>query len=163
MTHILRLWRGDVNRWHSNPSRNLRNSGDTIHAHSARCCLLLTWLNPSASAAMIIDCLRHDAPETITGDTPYGMKRASATLKSALDGVEDHACAVLGIRKPICDPWIKLADNLDAYLWMLDVEPSLKDQLDWQNMRTEIVKASAELGCSDDVVELIMGAESGRG
>lgn len=161
MTNIIRLWRGDVNRWHSHPSHKLRNSGDTIHKHSARCGILLAWLNPSAPASMINDCLHHDAAETITGDVPYGAKRGSVTFKAALDGVEEVAFTILGIRQPTCCPWIKLVDNLDAYLWMLEHDPALKEKPDWRDMRTAIIKQAAELGRSDDVVELIMGAENG--
>lgn len=161
MTNIIRLWRGDVNRWHSHPSHKLRNSGDTIHKHSARCGILLAWLIPSVSIYTLTNCLHHDAAETITGDVPYGAKRGSEALARALWGVEQSACDVLGIRKPEASPWIKLVDNLDAYLWMLDHDPALKENPDWRGMRTAIIKHAAELGRADDVVELIMGAESG--
>lgn len=148
---LLRLWRGDVNRWHSHPSRHLRLSGDTIHAHSARCAILLTWLNPAAPASMIRDCILHDAAETITGDIPYGAKRRWSMPDMS------EAESDLGVRT-ICDPWIKLVDNLDAYLWLLDNDPREKDKPDWQNMRTAIIQAAANLNVSDDVVELMLDA-----
>lgn len=150
--NILRLWRGDVNRWHSHPSRLLRQSGDTIHAHSARCAMLLAWLNPKADLRGVIF---HDAAETITGDIPYGAKRRWQ-MPDMQDAERD-----LGIAT-ICAPWIKLVDNLDAYLWMLDVDPREKEKPDWRDMRTDIIQSAANLSVADDVVGLIVEMESGK-
>ena len=152
---ILRLWRGDVARWHSHPSRLLRQSGDTIHAHSARCAILMAWINPSATAQQLRHCILHDAAETITGDIPYGAKR-----RWAFPDMQD-AEADLHIRTE-CDPWIKLVDNLDAYLWMLDVDPRLKNATDWQDMRASIVTQAAFLGVSDVVIGMILDLENGN-
>lgn len=151
----LRLWRGDVARWHSHPSRLLRQSGDTIHSHSARCAILLAWLNPTATADQFRSCILHDAAETITGDIPYSAKR-----RWAFPDVDDEVNADLGI-DPICDPWIKLVDGLDAYLWMLENDPREQNKPDWTAHLIEIYDAAERLGVRSKVYEVLHEATHG--
>lgn len=150
--NILRLWRGDVNRWHSHPSRLLRQSGDTIHAHSARCAMLLLHLKPNASADELEACILHDAAETITGDIPYAAKRRW-TMPDMSDADEE-----LGVNVS-CSPWVKLADNLDAYLWMLSVDGDLRFAHEWRKMRTEILRLADDMEVGQSVVDILIEAE----
>lgn len=141
------LWRGDVNRWHSHPNRKLRNSGDTVHAHAARCCILLLDLHPNPSAALLSACLMHDAAEGWTGDAPYEAKQRWPMLADALEWAETEVEAQQGIPTPVDQvdrDWIKLVDRLDAYLWMLDCAPEEAASLAWEAcLRDVLARADA--------------------
>lgn len=152
------LWKRDVNRWHSHPSRKLRNSGDTVHAHAARCCILLLDLHPTASAQLIASCLMHDAAEGWTGDVPYNAKHRWPMLTSALAWAETDVEMQVGVTTPATQKdrdWIKLVDRLDAYLWMLDVAPEEAASFEWQECQRDLLARADALGVRQKVWAMI--------
>lgn len=146
----LTLWRADVARWHSNPVRALRLSGDATHAHSARMCLLILDLHPAPSVELLEAVLHHDLPETITGDVPYGAKQRWPELKEALDWAEAEIATdyELGYR---CDPFIKLVDRLDAYIWAHENAPFVLQETEWLDCRRWIKAESKRLDVGDKI------------
>lgn len=157
MNPTIQLWRsGFVNRWHSHHSHALRNSQDTTGGHGYRVALLLKSLNPEADANLILFALTHDAQESVTGDIPHGMKRHymfNVFLK------EQERDAADEMELPVVDEddeiWIKLCDKLDAYLWVMSVEPSLIDTPDWDDEYERIMQMAEELGVEDAVRGLV--------
>jgi hypothetical protein len=141
----LTLWRADVSRWHSSPDRALRMSGDTTQAHSARMCLLLLDMHPNPTLDLVRAILHHDTPETVTGDIPYGAKQRWPELKDALDWAEAEVATDLDLGYSN-DPFIKLADRLDAYLWAHQVAPYVLATMEWRVCHAWIIAEGWRLG-----------------
>lgn len=150
----LTQWRGNVNRWHSNPVNALRNSGDTIHAHAARCCILLLRIKPDIDAHTLAACLHHDTAETITGDMPYLAKQRWPELR--LEVFKAEAQVEEELQLPASGYlFIKLVDRLDALLWAHDNAPFVIQEHEWQKCIFWIKGTSANL-CVGDVVKGIL-------
>lgn len=150
----LTQWRGNVNRWHSNPVNALRNSGDTIHAHAARCCILLLRIKPDVDVNTLAACLHHDTAETITGDMPYLAKQRWPELRIEAFKAESRVDDELELRA-YGHPLIKLVDRLDALLWAHDNAPFVIQETEWQECVKWLEKTSKALGCHDVVGDIL--------
>lgn len=146
----LTLWRADVARWHSDPVRALRLSGDATQAHSARMCMLILDLHPAPTVELLEAVLHHDMPEAITGDVPYGAKQRWPELKEALDWAEAETATdyELGYSS---DPFIKLVDRLDAYIWAHENAPFVLQEPEWQDCFVWIAGEGKRLGVGDKI------------
>lgn len=126
---LLRIWRGDVRRWHANPDHRLRDSGDTIHAHQWRVAALILHMNPTPSPDLIRAALLHDVAETITGDVPWGQPKVPGTEA----GARNHlGVATVDLTAADRD-WLHFADRLDALLWAR--ERGAADTPEWHEQR----------------------------
>ncbi len=152
-SQALRLWRGDVRRWHHNEDRRLRNCGDTIHMHGYRCLILLRHLYPDAPLDLVWATALHDAAETLTGDPSWSAKQAYPELAWKYKDAEGQAERDLGV-DVIRSLWVKLVDGLDAYMTMMDVAPDLMLKPDWQEHWRAIEALARDLGVSDEVAKI---------
>jgi hypothetical protein len=115
-TIIFRIWRGDVLRWHHHPDWRLRESGDTVHKHSARMGQMGwgvfgdRWTVEDRDA-----CLFHDTPESWYGDVSY-MAKKSPVIRDAHNWAEVDKALELGIPATY-SPRVKLCDGVDCLLW----------------------------------------------
>lgn len=159
-------WRGDVRRWHANPCKALRDSGDTIHSHQARCVMLLLRLHPDPASDLIKATLHHDTAEQITGDVPYGAKRMFPAICRELDKAESQIAIAMEIPQPWGSHdtyWIKLVDRLDAYLWAFDVAQSETLRDDWLAALDDIYDMADGLGVLKKVRDIIKEARNCAG
>ena len=116
---ILRIWRGDVARWHHHPDWRLRESGDTIHKHSARMGQLGWALFADRWTVEDRDaCLFHDTPESWYGDVSY-MAKKSPIIKDAHTWAETSKALDLGIPETY-SMRVKLCDGVDCLTWAAD-------------------------------------------
>lgn len=151
------LWgSGFVNRWHSHPDPRLRNSGDTTAAHAQRVAILVSQLPTNARLTHddMLEAIIHDAPECYTGDVPYRAKR---DRQVNTDDAEDAWWKELGFDAFYPSPLLKLADALDAILFVKHVAPDLLDRDDWQDCINHTLGWAKTLGLRDIVEELING------
>jgi 5'-deoxynucleotidase YfbR-like HD superfamily hydrolase len=114
----------DINRWHCHPA--LRNSGDTVSAHSARVASLCHSLaarigHPLHDSDLPYAALHHDAAEQVLGDMPAPAKARFPALAAA------YAKAELQVLTEMGKTWnltrtendiLTLCDKLDALMWM---------------------------------------------
>jgi hypothetical protein len=122
----------NVHRWHTARSFALRNSGDTNAAHTHRCVTLLVSLWPESTAKDVMIMHIHDHAEKLVGDVSGQTKVDMPELKSALDTAEQHELARIWPDMPLYwTPRHQLCDKLDAYLWMLHVDPAEAQRDDW--------------------------------
>ncbi len=148
----------DVNRWHASPVEALRNSGDTVSAHHARCGALARHLFPARPQAFYDAVENHDTPEYFLGDPPAGIKDRFPDLGSAYRTAENVIIRERNIPQP-ANEWerhaIKMLDRLDAYLWMLKKAPG-QDGIDgWDRTVRDIMDAAEDFGVLLDVIEMI--------
>ena len=161
MNKDLETWRaGFVRRWHTNVDPRLRNSGDTVGAHTWRVAMLVLRLAKDETTSneallYVLEALHHDVDEAFTGDLPYNFKRMFPTTNKR---VED---AALGYRKDLGIPEFKkspivaLADRLDHYLFMLHHAPNLRKNRPWKEVYKGIENSALECGCVKEVQELV--------
>lgn len=157
MGELLNVWRaGRVRRWHTNP--HLSKTDDFIDGHSARVATLALTLSPSLSRDAIVYGLTHDHGEFAVGDMSYMVKSRYPELADSLDAMENEARAGLGFGAlPDGDEMkvVKLADWLDAWLWMAHHEPQLCARSDWLSQLSDAMRLAAELGVSALVRRMI--------
>lgn len=158
---IRTLWgSGFVNRWHTHPDPRLRNSQDTTAAHSQRVAVLAALMGESLGRSDAILAhsmylsLVHDSPEVFTGDVPYHAKKDGWV---STDAAEDAWWERLGIERRVIPAIVKLADQLDAILYVKLVAPDLLDRDDWQDCINHTLGWAKTLGLRDTVEELING------
>lgn len=149
----------DVNRWHASPIPALRNSGDTVSQHHARCGAMARQLFPDRPTAFYDAVENHDKPEYWLGDPPSGIKIAFPDLGSAYKVAESVVIRNHNIPQP-ANEWerhaIKLVDRLDAYLWMLKHAPE-QDCIDgWQDEIDGIMLMAYDFGVGIDVRDMIL-------
>lgn len=144
-------WDGcSVRRRHTNP--HLRETVDPIDGHSARVVLIALALKPGLSRKAIIYALTHDLGEHAVADFSYMVKVENPQLAAELGGLEDKRRAALGYgvtsKDLVADEaaTIKIADWIDAYLWMLRHERGLRHRQDWKDQRERVLKDSEWLG-----------------
>ena len=114
----------DINRWHCQPT--LRDSGDTVSAHSARVASLCHSQAarkgyPLHDSDLPYAALHHDAAEQVLGDVPAPAKARFPALARAYARAEAHVMAEMGLA--VCLPpqeaaMLDLCDKLDALMWM---------------------------------------------
>jgi len=64
--------------------------GETVGHHSANVAMLCMQILPECRVELVAAALSHDLAEQYTGDVPAQAKWASASLKAALDNMEDQ-------------------------------------------------------------------------
>lgn len=93
---------------------------ETVGHHSANVAVLVKWLDPEATADMLLYALMHDWPEVYTGDVPAPAKWNHPVLADALVQAEQMHWAKLGIHPPTLTEAqhliVKVADMLDLVL-----------------------------------------------
>lgn len=157
MTELLTVWRaGRVRRWHTNP--HLSRTDDYVDGHGARVAALSLTLWPSLSRDGLIYALTHDHGEHAVGDMSYMVKIARPHVAIELDALENETRERMGFgqledqeeRKVI-----KLADWLDAWLWVFHHEPHLVVRQDWLDQLSSALRVAAELGISAPVSKMV--------
>lgn len=147
---------GLVRRWHMNP--DMAHSGETNAQHQWMVVSLILALNPQASRALLIEALWHDVGELRAGDLSAPFKRENPAIAM------DHAVFEFQARREICGSfdltaqetlWLKMVDQLAAYLWMLIRAPHLAQRLDWMGDHDRVVSIADALGVKAAVKELI--------
>jgi hypothetical protein len=128
----------DVNRWHSNPYEELRNSGDTINTHQWRVAEILLHFWPDAPGDVINYARTHDEQEKVMGDIPSTEKvQWSAELRRLYEAREAEVRAQMGLPKRPAG-WrrkVEFCDKLDAYRWVERHCPRALADDDWQAVR----------------------------
>ena len=134
---IYEIWdAGNVNRWHANKYPQLRNSQDTVHAHSARVALLMQ----SLFKADPTDGLVHDLPEKKLGDIPYGAPKGPHYAEAEEAWFDAHNIYTLPT------PQLHFCDRLDALLWALQHVPNLLRDPEWDDAYHSLIAQASELG-----------------
>lgn len=135
-----------VNRWHTNP--HLLNTNDRIDGHSMRVTMIAFYLYPQLSREGILNALTHDLGEHAVGDMAHDVKRENPAISMCLGDMELMALTDLGLAPAYLNKYetdiIKLADQLDAILWVNHHKPELMKQFKWKN-QVEAVLIQAEL------------------
>lgn len=157
VSELLAAWRaGRVRRWHTNP--HLARTSDFVDGHAARVAVLALTLMPSMSRDAIIYALTHDHGEHAVGDMSYMVKMANPEISAELQEMEDRAREGLGFGHSIDgdeSKVVKLADWLDAWLWMVHHEPHLSTREDWCVQLSQAMSIAAEVGVSAMVRRMI--------
>lgn len=130
---------GRVRRWHMNA--DLSCTDDFNDAHQGRVARLILALHPNPRMLLIAAALSHDDGEFAAGDLAGDVKRANPNLYAALQNIEDEAvCEIWDLpnHETPCHvlpkedlEWLKFADSLDAYMWMMHRKPALSARPDW--------------------------------
>lgn len=143
---------GAVKRYHTWPVLNQQTVADHTW-HVMRICFQLWGPLPPEVSTYI---LWHDAPEIVTGDLPFPIKRDTPELAEILNVIDDETRAATGWPSPEVLPlWkkrIKLCDLIEMheYGWV-ELRQGNKFALPIINdTRTAIDKLSAELGPEDE-------------
>jgi len=145
------IWRsGCIRRWHNSTDHTLRESGDTVAAHSQRVALLIGMLHPLPPAHLLMCALTHDVPEIVTGDMPAPAK--AGVLGEVLELTEDSirdSMSLPKIKDEKSMDWLKMCDMLDAYLWVRDRAHHLALTEQWAETRKAIMVIAEKLGVSE--------------
>lgn len=129
---------GRVRRWHSDPDMSWTD--DYNDGHQGRVARLLLALHPNPCVLLIAAALTHDDGELVAGDMGAVAKRAYPDARAALQVIEDRTtCEMWGIPEtptnclsPDNLEWLKFADRLDGYMWMMRKASHLAKQADWK-------------------------------
>ena len=161
------LWlSGSVRRWHCNPA--LSNSHQTNADHQGRCVLLLLALHPDPSVALIRAVASHDVGEMMVGDLPGPFKRMvpglaqqhadhEALVRQSIFGLEDELA-------PEDALWLQLLDQLDAHCWCLtqNLTEYQRAASGWLDAETRLEQRAKDLGCWDQVAQLLADLFGGQ-
>lgn len=154
MTDIHQLWAsGFVNRWHAHPNPRLRNSGDTVGAHTYRVMILVRYFSARATPkwhvigekAMFV-ALAHDTGEAYTGDLPGPFKQDHPNLAAQVDeegrtwAGDDFEGQLPEVRE-----LVNLCDKIDHYLFCKAHAPDLIEKDEWVKLRKEIEARAPEI------------------
>lgn len=156
MTNIYAIWdAGNVNRWHANKYPQLRNSNDTVHAHSARVGLLMEVLFPEYNPEYNPEnALYHDLPEKALGDIPYGAPKGQEYAEAEQAWFEEHDLYFHESYQ------LKFCDRLDAILWALQHVPNLLRDPEWDEAYEALVKQSGDLGVFAEFSQIMDEAQN---
>lgn len=135
---------GRVRRWHKNPA--LSWTDDYLDGHQGRVARILLALHPKPSAALLAAALTHDDGEAGPGDMAGDDKRANPVLAGLIGDLEHAKYVELWGGPPIADAlpetdqaWLKFADSLDAYMWMMHKAPGESSGNGWPEQRGRLV------------------------
>lgn len=153
MIHTPEQWlAGFVTRWHSGPSAPwLAHTQDRTCGHQGRMGVLALHLWPDCTRELLAACLCHDLGEYGACDAPVGAK-ADATLRGALDRLEDATLARLGLSYGLSaqdQERLKFLDRWDAYLWAQHHAPQIMNRNDWWGDRCALYAMAEALGITD--------------
>lgn len=146
MTPILRAWRAThTTRWHRHPE--MCGTGDDIGGHQHRVSILAMLMFPSRPN-VVMAAMLHDMGEAAVGDVANPVKEAHPALRNALDAVEEHEMAAMGLPAVTLSAaertMLRLCDKLDAYLWANMHRPDLMEGNGWPNDRAEILQLARD-------------------
>jgi len=145
------IWKsGCIKRWHNSTDAALRESGDTVGAHSQRVALLIGMLHPLPPALLLMCALTHDVPEIVTGDIPSPAKKG--VLGEVLELTEDSVRESMSLPQPKDQKtlsWLTMCDMLDAYLWVRDRAYHLVLTEAWVEQKKTILALAEELDVLD--------------
>jgi HD containing hydrolase-like enzyme len=155
MSALFTAWNAShTRRWHACTSYALQSSNDPVGAHSGRMAILAHQLWPDDTGLMIA-CLYHDLPESVTGDVPSEAKAENPELRAALCDAEAKVAAENGWPVGSGDH-LKFLDRLDAYLWMLRVAPYEQFSQDWVKARDWLLQQAAWLDVAEKINPLLI-------
>lgn len=136
---------GRVRRWHSNPI--LSWTSDYLDGHQGRVARLLLALHPRPSERLLVAALTHDDGESGPGDMSAEFKKANPNLRAAVKAAEEETFEkIWGVSPPENGmpksdvEWLKFADRLDSYMWMMHHRPELAKKDDWIIARNDLMK-----------------------
>jgi 5'-deoxynucleotidase YfbR-like HD superfamily hydrolase len=142
----------DINRWHASTCHALRNSGDTVDAHSNRMiCALIQYNPPGVDLGKLALAIAvHDKGESGVGDICAEAKRENPELAAKLDQVEWERRRQLGLEMPSLTPlearWLRFLDRHDALQWMMAVAPWEAERPEWVAARKRLHEMANALG-----------------
>ena len=84
---------GRITRLHTKPENG---QGQTVAAHTWGVAMILVDLFPDISRDALIFALRHDVPETKTGDIPAILKWSNDDMAEILEQIEDRFMEKMG-------------------------------------------------------------------
>lgn len=135
---FLSIWRaGRVRRWHQ--SAELSATSDFLDGHAGRVARTVLHFDPKARSVLLAACLTHDDGEALVGDISTPRKLSlSAIARAELEGAEAAAresvwgqdfCAELSADEARL---LRMADRLDALLWVWAHVPLALSTDDWR-------------------------------
>ena len=156
-------WGYDANRWHTNQSPALRNSGDTTDSHSNRMAKMALWLwGDDVGRDLLAAIVFHDCAESGpggTGDVPGPSKEgayAAAILERQLEVEADRGIAVLFASLSGEDAIrLRFLDRLDAYRWAAAIAPWGMGGDGWPDARVRLLREADRLGVRDKVEPVV--------
>jgi len=125
---------GRVMRWHQNP--DMVDTHQTNAAHQWGVAVFILEEHPNPSKELIRAALYHDTGELIVGDLSWTFKAAHPETAEAHRKLEKQARIDMGTDfelTPQETAWLKWADRVEAYEWMMAHHPELADEPDWQD------------------------------
>ena len=154
MTDIITAWQATfARRWHSNPF--MADLVDNLGEHQGRTALLALCLWPSAHAvhrAAIV----HDLGEPYAaGDVSGEVKGRNPDLTAIINRLESDAMAAMGLPESPLEfgeaRMLKLADALDAYLFVHHQRPHLLNGNGWPKQKAVMIEMAWSLGVGAQV------------
>ena len=157
MTDINAAYRATfTRRWHSNP--DMADQNDEVGAHQGRVALLALCLWPTAHAVHRAAIL-HDLGEAAVGDMNGEAKRRDPGLASCLARLEADAMTAMALPKVALmdgeQRMLKLADKLDAYLFVRHRRPHLLAHPDWAVAKADIMSMAWQTSVGPQVMEIL--------
>jgi len=147
---------GRVRRWHKNPDMSWTD--DYNDAHQGRVARILLALHPSPSIRLIAAALTHDDGEAGPGDMRGDAKRQWPELRDMVRKLEAETYFKLWKTPPVHESlstpdreWLKFADSLDAYMWMIHKAPQLAAREDWYIAAVRLLSFAELHGVSNEV------------
>lgn len=141
---------GYVQRWHANP--DMAHTCETLAHHHCQVAQIILAVHPAPSLTLIDAALHHDCGEMGLGDVSQRAKRESTMLQSLLEIFEARNRRAMGLEWRLTDDekrWLKFADRLAAYAFMLQRAPHLANGDGWPEDRAWILNEANRLGVYD--------------
>lgn len=156
---IDRVYKGArTQRYHTDP--RLARLGQNLADHQWGVASLVALLNPSASATLLKAALFHDAAEFVCGDLSAPTKNAFPQLKAEYVKAESSTLRYMGLTyeedlTPEEQKWLKMADCLEACLYMGLYMPQYLERDDWQDCLNHALRLAKDLGAELRVKQLL--------
>lgn len=154
MTHDIQsiLLSGYVRRWHANP--DLAHTGETLAHHHAQVAQIVMALCPDPSRDLIKAALHHDCGEMGLGDVSWPAKNENPKLEAMLATIEARNRSAMGLHWRLTGDerrWLKFADRLAAYAYMLQMAPRVASDDAWRDALAWLMHEAVALGVSDRI------------
>ena len=142
-----------VRRFHTN--QHLAHLGQTNADHSHGVASIIALMHPSPSAELLKAALWHDAGERYAGDLPQPFKAEYPDIARQHSWAEDRLALRCAPLKPTLTPdekaWLKLADRLEAIMFVAFHRPGLLRRADWREFVADLMERARDMGVSDRV------------
>lgn len=146
-------------RWHTH--HLLSETVDPIDGHQGRVAVMLLAIKPDVPRSTLVAALTHDLGERAVGDISRTVKRRRPEIAKAAAEIEEEEVERLFGGEIPYPPMsadqvslLKLADLLDAYLWMIHHRPGIRFRAGWPEMRAFLEELADTLGVSAPVAAL---------